>query len=205
MVHNRTKRIIEAVKDGVILDIGAGQEENTLALRKIFKTVISVDILEKNKDTGEKIDVVCDVEKGLPFEDSSADTIVAGEFIEHTLRPFDFLLDCKRVLKDGGRLIITSPNATGFEKVFRNRYKKAKYEAHCYVWSLYELDNLLRIAGFNVLKMETFFTKFTILNFIPEKYRSSMIAVCEKKECPKVGMQGAIAHTARVSVQQAGV
>jgi len=48
----------------------------------------------------------------IPMDDQSIDTIVAGEFIEH-LYPIDVdktLCEFQRVLKIGGRLLLTTPN-----------------------------------------------------------------------------------------------
>ena len=48
----------------------------------------------------------------IPLEDGTVDVIVAGEFLEH-LRPRDVdptLCEFQRVLRVGGRLILTTPN-----------------------------------------------------------------------------------------------
>lgn len=48
----------------------------------------------------------------IPIEDRSVDVIVAGEFLEH-LYPADVditLCEFQRVLKIGGRLLLTTPN-----------------------------------------------------------------------------------------------
>ena len=58
-----------------------------------------------------KPDVVCDVRKGLPYEDSSIDEIWASHFCEHlTYDEFmDFMDEAWRVLKKGSRCVITVP------------------------------------------------------------------------------------------------
>ena len=45
----------------------------------------------------------------LPFEDASFDTVVLGEILEHLTHPARVLAEAKRVLREGGRLIITVP------------------------------------------------------------------------------------------------
>jgi SAM-dependent methyltransferase len=55
---------------------------------------------------------VCGSATQIPAEDETYDAIVAGEFIEHLL-PMDahrFVADAFRVLKVGGRLLLTTPN-----------------------------------------------------------------------------------------------
>ena len=181
VAKSRIERIIESAKGPLVLDIGAGQSFNTVALRKSFPKVISVDRRKRNKDTGERIDTACDVLNGLPFPDSYADTIVAGEFLEHLLKPYEFLLECKRVLKRNGRLIMTTPNATGYQNVFRSRGRRT-LTAHCYCWSPDELNHLVRKSGFEIVKTETFFERFWFLNFLPMKFKSTMLIVCKSKK-----------------------
>src|SRR5258708_37519722 len=45
----------------------------------------------------------------LPFPDESFDTVVLGEIIEHLTQPERVLREAKRVLRHGGRVIITVP------------------------------------------------------------------------------------------------
>lgn len=51
----------------------------------------------------------CDAQQML-FRDNSFDIIVSLETIEHLERYEDFLKECKRVLKDGGIFICSTPN-----------------------------------------------------------------------------------------------
>jgi ubiquinone/menaquinone biosynthesis C-methylase UbiE len=46
----------------------------------------------------------------LPFEDKSFDTVVSFETIEHADSPRQFLVELKRVLKEDGTLVISTPN-----------------------------------------------------------------------------------------------
>lgn len=45
----------------------------------------------------------------LPFKDSVASEIFIGEVLEHVLYPLELCLECKRVLKPGGKLVVTMP------------------------------------------------------------------------------------------------
>ncbi|MFZ5829412.1 MAG: coenzyme F420 hydrogenase/dehydrogenase beta subunit N-terminal domain-containing protein [Planctomycetota bacterium] len=47
----------------------------------------------------------------LPFPDESQDVVVSLETLEHVPDPLHFLLECHRVLKPGGRLILSAPPA----------------------------------------------------------------------------------------------
>jgi spore maturation protein CgeB/SAM-dependent methyltransferase len=46
----------------------------------------------------------------LPFADDSFDMVVLGEVLEHLVHPDKMLAEARRVLRDGGRLVVTVPH-----------------------------------------------------------------------------------------------
>ena len=66
-----------------------------------------------------KADVVCDV-KILPFNSNSIEEIYASHLIEHFdfKEAFEVLKEWKRVLKEGGLLVIETPDLLGTCKAF---------------------------------------------------------------------------------------
>ena len=59
------------------------------------------------------VDVVADLEHGLPFADASALEIHACHGPEHVADPVRFMRECWRVLKPGGLLSIEVPSTDG--------------------------------------------------------------------------------------------
>lgn len=55
--------------------------------------------------------VVANVEESLPFEDASFDVVVAGELFEHLRFPETVVAEAHRVLRPGGVLVGSVPNA----------------------------------------------------------------------------------------------
>lgn len=53
---------------------------------------------------------VCNLEKGLPFNNEKFDIVYAGEIIEHLYNPDLLVSEAYRVLKDQGYLLFTTPN-----------------------------------------------------------------------------------------------
>jgi SAM-dependent methyltransferase len=52
----------------------------------------------------------------LPFPDASFDAVVSLQTIEHLAEPRAFVAECARVLRPGGRLILSTPNRLTFSR-----------------------------------------------------------------------------------------
>lgn len=65
-----------------------------------------------NIDLEPGADVVCDVTRGLPYEDGTVDGIYSEHFIEHLSQKdiISFFRECRRVLKPGGRVRVATPD-----------------------------------------------------------------------------------------------
>ncbi|MBA2740831.1 MAG: class I SAM-dependent methyltransferase [Actinobacteria bacterium] len=76
--------------------------------------VVGLDVdrvaLEKAAELGIE-PVVANVEDPLPFEDASFDVVVAGELFEHLRFPQAVVAEARRVLRPGGVLVGSVPNA----------------------------------------------------------------------------------------------
>ena len=119
----------------LVLDLacGTGYGSYYLALHGAKKT-IGVDISEEAvgyaKDLYEVADLhfeVMDVRK-LAFKDKSFDVIVAFEIIEHIREQEEFLKEIRRVLKDDGVLLISTPNSKVYSGKNRFHLKEMGYE-----------------------------------------------------------------------------
>lgn len=61
-----------------------------------------------NRDADAQPDLVCDAEN-LPITDQSVDDVLALEVLEHTANPDKLVAEIYRILKPGGRFLITVP------------------------------------------------------------------------------------------------
>jgi ubiquinone/menaquinone biosynthesis C-methylase UbiE len=99
-----------------ILDVGAGTGRGGQELAKLEPDyqLMPLDCVQSRLDVLPKCygRAICALSNAIPAEDQSFDVIVAGEFLEH-LYPSDVdptLCEFQRVLKLGGRLLMTTPN-----------------------------------------------------------------------------------------------
>lgn len=118
--NSRLKPILstlEKTTDPVkLLDIGCYDGYISLLLKeKLGKNckVYGIDIAKNTIKLACKKGVqakICDIAKGINFEENMFDYIFAGEIIEHLYDTDFFMREIRRVLKPGGVLIITTPN-----------------------------------------------------------------------------------------------
>jgi len=88
------------------LDVGCGRGVWSEKLKQKKFKVISVDHQKQYKECQ-----TVDVNKGLPFGDSTFDLVWAAEVIEHLDSPQESIKEFNRVLKYNGKLIVTTPNS----------------------------------------------------------------------------------------------
>lgn len=96
----------------------------------------------------------------LPADDESFDMVICCEVLEHMeIDPMYMLAEVNRVLKPGGKLLLTTPNAVssrGLDKVFRGYapwfymqyHKDRSYHRHNIEYDAKTLSKLLTYAGF---------------------------------------------------------
>lgn len=106
----------EYIKDKVVLDIACGEGYGTNLLSSYAKDIIGVDIssetVEAAKEKYKKNNLNFKVGSAtqIPLEDKKVDVVVSFETIEHLRDHETMLQEFKRVLKEDGILIISSPD-----------------------------------------------------------------------------------------------
>jgi SAM-dependent methyltransferase len=130
-----------------LLDVGCG----TAWLNEHFPDYVGIDVSEAAvahaRELGREA-LVHDVEQPFPFPDASFDAVVVKDLLEHVLDPVAVVREVHRVLRPGGRVFASSPDAqrwvwddythrrpytlTGYKRLFRDQgftLDRASYES----------------------------------------------------------------------------
>ena len=113
----RRLKLLAKLADGEVLDVGCHDVQNPY-----LQGVVGFDLrrpatIQPNYEKFVEGD--CQAIASF-FEPASFDTITAGELIEHLENPASFLRGCHTIMKDRGRLLLTTPNPYHWSYVIGN-------------------------------------------------------------------------------------
>ena len=167
-------KVFEDENRGAVADLGCGDGDYSVALTKMGFKVTACDLDVQRFKQKDKIDFkVCDVTKKLPFEDASLDYIVLAEVIEHLRNPYQVMQELNRVLRPGGKLVLSTPNILNLRSRIRFLFEgcweffreptlenstnpnAVIFNLHLIPWRYHELEYLLFDSGFRVQTVAT--------------------------------------------------
>ncbi len=181
-----TLDLLEGKTTGKLLEIGGNPYLLTILLKNLYDfelhltNFFSLSVYDKEVVEGQQIirSNTFDEEytfnyhelnvelSDYPFKDSKFDTILFCEVLEHiVVNPLECFVKLRRVLKPGGRLILTTPNAVRLinfahmlaGKNFFDRYhpQNGIYGRHNREFTLSEVCRLLTAEGFEIKLAKT--------------------------------------------------
>jgi len=124
------------VKGKSVLEIGCGMGYGANYLSKFVSNIIAIDISKKcvmhchTKHKIEKLNFLQASGLSVPLKDGSIDVALSFQVIEHIepKKVKDYLSEVKRVLRDGGVFIVSTPNKKlrllSFQKPWNPEHKK---------------------------------------------------------------------------------
>ena len=132
-----------------VLDVGAGAGR----YRSVFShcEYLAQDFAAEPSSIGSytELDYVCDI-TAIPVPDASFDAVVCTEVIEHVPDPVAAVREMARLLREGGRLILTAPLGSFLHQEpfhFYGGYTPHWYRRHL-VEAGFEIETLERNRGF---------------------------------------------------------
>ena len=119
MRQRAVTELLNPSKGELILDVGCGNARDVIVFANNGAKTVGVDfssgmIKEGKKDINKiglkNIDLIIGSGTNLPFKEGIFDKISCSEAIEHIPNYVDAIAEMNRVLKVGGKLVITTPN-----------------------------------------------------------------------------------------------
>lgn len=139
---------------GRVLDIGCGRGRLLKKLSKHIKEGIGIDINTSNSKFKNISFFKMNASNDLPFEDNSFDFVLCFEVLEHIRNDGNLIKNVRRILKQKGYFIISTPHFPVWNKYNHLKdilFKKSGHKRLGY----YESDFFLE--GFDLLESRTFF------------------------------------------------
>jgi len=154
-------------KVGRLLDVGCADGSFCIPLVEMGWECYGVD-KEKQKIVVDMPVEIVDIEsEKLPFNNNFFDVVFAGEIIEHLRDPKFFLGEVKRVLKENGVFILTTPNIVYLRDRVRVLFGKRQialempFHYRCYTFDC--VEEILKENGFVVEERRgSYFLKSTL-------------------------------------------
>ena len=148
------------IQDAKILDVPCGSGAFAQHLTIQGAESVGMDILHVDKY---KPVVVADMNCPFPFADGSFDIVISIEGIEHIHNAFHLLQECYRILKSGGKLILSTPNIQNIRSRIKfllrgTLYWFDPYEimrmGHINVVPYFLLEYILKVSGFKAISVQ---------------------------------------------------
>lgn len=149
----------ELETSSTILDLGCGSGHLAETLSAAPAAVVAVDLNEPGSFHPEaewryiRQDLNKDWRASVSsFAPAGYDVVLAFDILEHLEAPYDFLKRCADVLSPAGRLVVSTPNPLGWERVaFPRKWSGVRDPDHRYLFTAYTLKFLLQRAGLQTL------------------------------------------------------
>jgi SAM-dependent methyltransferase len=145
-------RIPSFVDRGKLLEVGFGNGEALVRMRKLGWRVCGTDLSEEARNNARLrlfIDVVDTDGTHLAAPDCSFDVITLFHTLEHLTDPLAGLREYARLLMPGGQLLLEVPNFGCLQSVFfRNRWRGLEVPRHLSHFTKHTLNLMVKKAGF---------------------------------------------------------
>jgi 2-polyprenyl-3-methyl-5-hydroxy-6-metoxy-1,4-benzoquinol methylase len=163
-LHWLSSKVNKSWQSSRVVDLGCGSGYLCEWLKEQGATeVVGID-LEKPPTLGEpfkwtfaQVDLErrWDSDLRTMLKGADADYIFAFDIIEHLSSPWDFLSSCKNLLRQGGTLVLTTPNINSWERLLKpDTWSGARDLQHKILFAKYSLAFALAKVGFAVETLE---------------------------------------------------
>ena len=143
---------------GLLLEVGCGNGQTLLNLAARDWKVEDVDFdpvaVQNARGKGLSVHLGDLAEQHYPDEHFEA--VIMSHVIEHVHDPLKLLQESHRILKNGGRLVVVTPNAESWgHRLYRDAWLGLDPPRHLQVFTCRTLRQVLQAAGFRIVSVRT--------------------------------------------------
>lgn len=136
-----------------LLDVGCGRGDFLKGFKDLGLDVCGLDNEKSHSQMLKDIEVkYANIEnEPFPFESHIFNVVFSKSVIEHLFNPENFMRECYRILKPGGRITIMTPDWISQMKIFFDDY------THRQPYTVTAIKDILSIFGFKEVSSELFY------------------------------------------------
>ena len=145
-------------KSSSLLDVGCGGGDFIAMMQDLGWTVAGVetDTIATERARTRGLDVHQGQLEGAGFDALSFDAITMAHVVEHVHDPSRLLTECRRILKPGGTVVITTPNSSSWgHRHFGKDWLPLDPPRHLHLFNLQNMQRLLESADLRPQKVAT--------------------------------------------------
>lgn len=150
---------LEGEEEGKFLDVGCGTGNVLCKLvngkRELFGIDLSENMVkESKKRMGRDADIMVADAEQIPYKDNTFDTLLCNASFHHYPHPEKVLREMKRVLKNGGRLLIGEGYAIQPFRTLLNFSFRFSDSGDFHSYGKHELIRMLKANGFQIAEVK---------------------------------------------------
>ncbi|NET34311.1 MAG: class I SAM-dependent methyltransferase [Cyanothece sp. SIO1E1] len=169
IIQKELRRCASKYLSGSLVDIGCGTKPYEELLLPFVNEHIGVDHLDSYHTT-DKVDRP-GTAYSLPLQDETMDCALCTSVLEHLEEPQEALIECRRVLKEGGVALYSIPFMWHLHEEPRDFYRYSKYGIqYLFDKTGFQIEELKALSGFWVTFGQLFVYNLYRLNRGPLRW-----------------------------------
>jgi 2-polyprenyl-3-methyl-5-hydroxy-6-metoxy-1,4-benzoquinol methylase len=169
-------RFLDAMPGGQLLDVGCGSGDWLSLMHELGWQVRGVDFDERAVQVarGRGLEVACGTLEQGNYSDAIFDAVTLNHVIEHLPDPSSSMLECARILRQGGKIVVLTPNSASLgHRVFKGNWRGLEPPRHLHIFSFESIRAMLKKAGFKDIVIRPIIARSVI-------YESTLLSLRKK-------------------------